>query len=247
MRIAVVGGTGVVGAHVVAAARQAGHEPVVLARSHGVDVTNRADVDGALDGVTVLIDAGGIRTASRRRSVRFFTKATASLLDAAYRAGVEHYVALSIVGIDRVDFGYYEGKRRQEELVRGGPLAHTILRTTQFHEFPGQLLDGARGPVALIPRMRVAPVAAVEVASALLDLACGHAVGMAPELAGPEVSNLTDMARRIVAARSGRRVVVPVRLPGAVGRAMIGDALLPTAPGPCGELTFSRWLSGPEQ
>ncbi len=243
MRIAVVGSSGVVGAHVVATARRAGHAVVVVARSQGVDVTVAGSLEGVLDGVAVVIDVSGIRTASRRRSVRFFTAATTQLLDAGRRAGVEHHVALSIVGIDRVNFGYYEGKRRQEELVRSSPLPHTVLRTTQFHEFAGQLLAAAHGPAAPIPQMRIQPVAAVEVASALVELATGAAVGMAPELAGPEVHDLPDLARSVVDAQSGRRVVVPVRVPGAIGRAMAGGRLLPTDSGPRGLLTFSRWLA----
>ena len=52
MRIAVAGGTGVVGRHVVAAAAAAGHEPVVLSRSAGVDVATGQGLDRALSGRT---------------------------------------------------------------------------------------------------------------------------------------------------------------------------------------------------
>ncbi len=208
MRIAVAGGTGVVGRHVVAAAAGAGHEPVVLARSVGVDVTTGRGLAAALDGAEAVIDVSNIATTRRRRSVAFFEAASEQLLTAGREVGVGHHVVLSIVGIDRVDFGYYEGKRRQEELVLAGPLPASVLRTTQFHEFAGQLMERSPGPVALVPRMRVQPIAAREVAAALVALAVGPAVGRAPELAGPEVHELVDLARRVARAAGQRRPVL---------------------------------------
>lgn len=112
-----------------------------------------------------------------------------------------------------------------------GPLPASVLRATQFHEFAGQVLARVPGPVALVPRMRTQPVAAREVATALVALARSPAVGRAPELAGPEVHDLVDLARRVARVTGRRRPVVPVRLPGATGRAMAGGALLPTDPG----------------
>lgn len=243
MRIVVAGGTGVVGRHVVAAAAAAGHEPVVLTRSRGVDVSTGQGLDAALAGADAVIDVTNVTTTSRRRSVAFFTAATEHLLSAGQRTGVGHHVALSIVGIDRVDFGYYEGKRVQEELVLAGPVPASVLRATQFHEFAGQVLARSRGPVALVPRMLVQPVAAREVAGALVTLATGPAVGLAPELAGPHVHELVDLARELAAVSGQRRPLVPVRLPGATGRAMASGGLLPTGPGPRGQQAFAAWLA----
>ena len=72
MRIAVAGGTGLVGRHVVTRLREAAHEPVVLARAHGVDVTTGAGLDEALVGVESLIDVTNVTTTSRKRSITFF-------------------------------------------------------------------------------------------------------------------------------------------------------------------------------
>src|SRR5947209_4073291 len=92
--------------------------------------------------------------------------------------------------------------------VVGRPLV-TTLRATQFHEFAWQLLHRVPGPLALVPRMRVQPVAAREVAEALAELVVGPAVGSGPELAGPEVHDLPDLARRWLRATGSRRPVVP--------------------------------------
>jgi uncharacterized protein YbjT (DUF2867 family) len=241
MRIAVAGGTGLTGRHVVETLSAAGHEPVVLARSAGVDLLTGAGLDAALAGVEVTIDVSNVTTVKRAESVGFFERAGRSLLGAAARAGVRHHVALSIVGIDRVSTGYYQGKLRQEEIVREGAVPWTVLRATQFHEFAEQILDRVPGPLALVPRLTVQPVAVREVGEALVALAVGEPQKAAPDLAGPRVETLPDMARRLV--RTGtvrRRPVVPLWLPGP----MAHGGLLPTGPGPRGTQTFEQWLAG---
>ena len=242
MKIAVAGGTGWVGRLVVEALWDAGETPVVLARSAGVDLTTGAGLDNALAGASAVVDTTNVAAVGRRRSVAFFETATANLLAAGRRTGVVHHVALSIVGCDRVDFGYYLGKRRQEDLVLADGVPGTVLRTTQFHEFAAQMLERG-GPFAPAPRMLSRPVAAREVALALAELARKEPVGLAPELAGPDEHWMPDLVRRLARAHGSRRVVVPVRMPGRAGRAMARGGLLPTGPGPRGRITFDAWLA----
>lgn len=242
MRVAVAGGTGTTGRHVVEALAAGGHEPVVLARSRGVDVVAGTGLDEALASVDVLIDVTNVQSTRRKVSVGFFEAAGRRLLAAGEKAGVRHHVALSIIGIDRVDYSYYAGKRRQEELLAAGGVPWTVLRATQFHEFAEQML-ALRGPVAVAPRMLSRPVAVTEVAAELVRLAVAPPQGMAPELAGPREEQMVDMVRRLARAGGGRRLVLPLRLPGAAGRAMTDGALLPTADGPRGRITFDQWLA----
>lgn len=242
-RIAVAGGTGAVGRHVVEAVRAAGREPVVLARSTGIDLVTGAGLDDALSGVDAVVDVSNAVTQRRRVAVEFFTTATSHLLVAASRAGVRHHVVLSIVGVDRVDTGYYAGKLAQERLALAGTVPVSVLRSTQFHEFVPQVLAAVPGPVAVVPSMRTQPVAAREVAAALVELARGPALGRAPDIAGPEEHSLPDLARRFLRARGQRRLVVPLRGPVAASRAAAGGALLPTGPGPRGRQTFDEWLA----
>ncbi len=63
------------------------------------------------------------------------------------------------------------------------------------------------------------------------------------DLAGPEVLQLTDLARQVSKARTLRRTVVPVRLPGASGAAMRGGGLLRQHDGPRGRQTLAAWLA----
>lgn len=246
MRIAVAGGTGLVGRYVVAELRAAGHEPVVLTRSGGADVITGDGLDAALDGVTALIDVTNTPTMSGRKAVAFFTAGTRNLLAAGRRAGVRHHVVLSIVGIGRpgMTSGYNAGKVAQEALVRASGVPASIMRATQFHQFIPELLDRIPGPVLLLPRMRIQPVAACEVAAALAGLAAGPPTGTVPEIAGPEQAELADLARLVRQARGSRRPVLRVQIPGAAGRAMADGAMLPTGPGLRGTQTFASWLAG---
>ncbi|MEO6204384.1 MAG: NAD(P)H-binding protein [Mycobacteriales bacterium] len=243
MLIAVAGGTGVAGRLVVTEAQAAGHQTRVLARSTGVDLRRGTGVAAALDGVDTAIDATNLVTLRKSASVDFFSAVARNLVDASRAAGLRHLVVLSIVGCDRVDYGYYFGKRAQEDIVLCSDVPATVLRTTQFHEFTGQLLSRARGPVAVIPRMRTQPVAAREAAAELVRLAVGAPLGRAPELAGPQVLDQPDLARRALAARGARRTVLPLRIPGSMGRGLAGGALLPESDGPRGTVTFDAWLA----
>src|SRR4051812_5096083 len=242
MRIAVAGGTGLVGRHVVASLTAAGQIPVILARSAGVDITTGAGLDAALRDVDALIDVSNTPSMRRKEAMAFFEAGTTQLLRAGARAGVHRHVLLSVVGSDRVDLGYYAGKRRQEALALGSGRPVSVLRSTQFYELAGQLIGRSVGPVAVVPRMRIRPVAAREVADALLALVHGP-LGVAPELAGPEELELVDLVRAVVAARGVKKLLVPVRVPGRAGRAMAEGALLPTGDGPRGRRTFADWLA----
>ncbi|MDY7089875.1 MAG: NAD(P)H-binding protein [Actinomycetota bacterium] len=236
MRIAVAGGTGMVGELVVERARAAGHEVVVISRSHGVDLTTGAGLDEALQGVDAVIDVANVETLSRKKAVDFFETTTRHLLAAEERSRVRHHVVLSIVGVDRVDSGYYAGKRRQEELALAGPIPATVLRATQFHEFAAQLVARIPGPVKVVPSMLTRPVAAADVAAELVRLAEGPAQGLATDLAGPEVLRMPAMVRRV--ARGKLVLTVPA------GRAMSGGGLLPAGDFRRGEVTFDEWVAG---
>jgi len=247
MKMAVAGGTGLAGRHVVRELTERGHEVAVLARAHGVDLVAGTGVDEALAGCDVVVDASNVTTQSADTSIGFFEAATRNLLEAERRAGIAHHVALSIVGIDRVPIGYYAGKRRQEALIDAGDVPFTILRATQFHEFAGQILERTRkGPIALVPRMRSQPIAVREVAGLLADAAVDAPGGLLDDVAGPRVEQMVDKARQLLRARGARTVVVPVRLPGAGGRAMRDGGLLPIGSGARGTETFDDWLAGPD-
>lgn len=244
MKIAVAGGTGTVGTHIVDAVRAQGDEPVVLARSVGVDVLTGVGVDRALDGVDAVIDAINVTTLSADAATEFFTTASGNLASAAARAGVGNVVLLSIVGIDRMPFDYYAGKLAQEKAVASSPAPWTIVRATQFHEFAGQMFTRAKiGPLHLALRGRVQPIAAAEVGVHLARVAAQPPAGHATDLAGPREERLDDMVRRWARARGHRGWIPSVSVPGKQLAGMRAGLALPGPDAILGTQTFDAWLT----
>ncbi|MFB6395419.1 SDR family oxidoreductase [Polymorphospora lycopeni] len=244
MRIAVAGGTGAVGRHVVDVLRERGHEAVVLARSTGVDLVAGTGLAATLGGVRAVVDVTSVSTRSAEVAERFFRAVTTNLLTAGAAAGVRHLLVLSIVGIDRAPFGYYAGKVAQERLVANGGQPWTILRATQFHEFATQIYGQLRfGPLTLIPTMRSQPVAAREVAQRLVDLAEGEPVGRATDLGGPREEMMADLVRAYARSVGARGPVIQFPLPGAFGRAMRDGTLVAGPAAEHGTQTFAEWLA----
>ena len=243
MRIAVAGGTGTVGRHVVAIARERGHHVLSISRTEGVDLVNGRGLDQALQYVDIVIDVSGIQTVSTKKAVDFFTNATQNLLAAEKKAGVKHHVALSIVGIDKANSGLYAGKLVQEDEVRHGGIPWTLLRSTQFHEFvPMSIKAASVGPVVFVPTMVTQPVAAKEVAAALVDEAEAGPKGRIPDLGGPRTEQLKGLAAAYLAKTQQKKRIVPLHLPGPMGKAMRNGSLIPVPGSAVGRQTFLEWL-----
>jgi len=244
MKIAVAGGTGVVGRHTVEAVRAAGHDAVVLTRSHGVDLVTGKGLAAALIGADAVVDVASIETLKAAAAIEFFTAATGNLVSAAADAGVAHVVLLSIVGIDRIPYDYYAGKVAQEKVVERSPVPWTLLRATQFHEFAAQMFDRAKiGPLHVAPRARTQPVAAREVGERLAGLAAGQAQGRVRDLAGPREEQLAEMIRSY-ARREGYRGWIPaLNVPGPQMKGMRAGDALPGQDADLGVQTFAEWLA----
>lgn len=244
MKIAIAGGTGVVGAPTAAAVRDAGHRAVILARSQGVDLVTGRGLDAALDGVDAVIDTSNVTTLHADEATTFFTTATGNLLAASERAGVRHFVLLSIVGIDRMPFDYYAGKVAQEKVVEESPVPWTIQRTTQFHEFVGQLFARAKiGPVRVAPRARTQPVAAAEAGKRLAAIAVEDAQGRARDLAGPREEALDAMVKAYAKTIGHRGWLPSISIPTKQMKGMREGLALPGSDTDLGRQTFAEWVA----
>lgn len=243
MKIAVAGGTGTVGKHVVDIARAAGHDVVVLSRSTGTDLLTGAGLTTALDGINTVIDVSATTSTATKESVRFFGTVTKNLREAENAAGVNHHVALSVVGAAKVNANYYAGKAVQEDMLLAETDGWSLLRTTQFHEFAQQLIHhGKVGPFQIVPTMRTQPIAASEVAQELLTIASGDPRGLEPDLAGPQEERMSVLVKRLLDASGKTNPVVQVSLPGAWGRGMRDGSLLPTDSTRTAGQTFEEWV-----
>jgi uncharacterized protein YbjT (DUF2867 family) len=202
MKIAVVGATGLVGRQVVALAEAGGHETIALSRRTGFDLLAPDQrLVQALRGVDAVVEVTASPTADGEARV-FFTTVAANLGRAATAAGVPRAVMLSIVGTDLTpDFPYYVAKTEQEQAFRAHAPGARVVRATQFHEFPGQLIDwysdGVSVPVQDAP---VQTVDTAEVAAVLLAVATGELTGDV-DVAGPRAESLPELVERVIAHR----------------------------------------------
>ncbi|MFJ6726958.1 SDR family oxidoreductase [Streptomyces sp. NPDC091281] len=239
--ILVTGGTGTLGRLVVERLRADGHEVRVLSRSarpYAVDLrAGGPGLDTALAGVDTVVHCASSPRGGDE-------EAAGHLIDAARRAGVAHLVYISIVGVDRVPFGYYRAKHAVEGLVAGSGLGWTVLRATQFHDLLVQLFDGlAKLPVLLLPAgVSDQPVEVAEVADRLAELAAGPPAGRVEDLGGPEVRTFASLARAYLTATGKRRAVLNVPLFGKAYRAFrAGGHLAPERA--VGKGTFEEYLA----
>jgi len=244
MRIAIAGGTGRIGRLTSAVLEGAGHQTVPLSRGGGVDAYTGSGLDDALRGADALIDVTNTPASDRAEIVDFFGTVTRNLLAAEERAGVRHHVLLSIVGIDRNQRApHYAGKREQERLVEGGPVPWSIVRSTQFYDYPAMVAGRAeKDGTATVAPLLLQPIAPADVAAELAEVATGAPLGARIEIAGPETQDLVDMARRTFAVRGQDIRLVPTWR-GTYGTDMAGEAMLPGEGARLAPTTFDAWLA----
>ena len=208
--IAVAGATGRAGRYVVDVLRSKGHNVVAMSRSNGVDIITGKGLAEALVGVRSIVDVATGDSPEQAAATEFFTVATRNLQEAGARAGVSRIVVVSIIGIDRFTGGYGAAKLVHEQAMLSGSIPAQILRAAQFHELVAQLTDWGRdGEVSYVPRMRTQLVSAQAVGQELADLAVHEGLEPSndpiPEIAGPRVEELVEMAT-LLAARRGDAV-----------------------------------------
>ncbi|MFJ6852157.1 SDR family oxidoreductase [Streptomyces sp. NPDC091271] len=203
MRIAVIGGTGLIGSKVVRKLKADGHEAVPHSKSTGVDVVTGEGLEKALTGADAMVNLTNSPTFDEAAPA-FFRQSMDNLLSAGQKAAVRHFVVLSIVGVDQVpELDYYRAKALQEEILVAGPIPYSIVRATQFMEFIDSVMSWtADGDTVRLPVTPIQPIAAQDVADAVADVAVGAPLQGIHNIAGPEVFPLDELGRITLAARS---------------------------------------------
>lgn len=209
-KFVVIGGTGLIGSKVVAGLAAAGHEAVAGAPSTGVNAVTGDGLAAALADADGVVDVANSPSFEDAAVLDFFTRATTNLLAAARTAGVGHYVALSVVGTERLEeSGYFRGKIAQENLIEAGDVPFSIVRATQFFEFvPGIAAASEVDGAVRLPGANIQPISSDDVASAVVRAAVGAPLGGRTEVAGPDVFALDELVRRALAAEGDARTVV---------------------------------------
>lgn len=206
MRIAVAGGTGRAGRHIVDVLKGLGHDAVPLSRATGVDVITGDGLAAALTGADCLVDVATGPSPDKEQATAFFRTAVANLQRAGEQAGVRRVVLVSIIGVDKLTTSYGAAKYDQEQAWQAGPIPVRILRSDLFHEFVEPVMGwGRQGDVVYVAKSVRQPVAARTVAETAADLAVADDGPSMLEVAGPRAENVVDLAA-LVAERNGDAV-----------------------------------------
>ena len=179
--------------------------------------------------------------------MEFFTTSTRNLLKYAAAAGVRHYVALSVVGTERIpDSPYLRAKNAQETLIKGGGIPYSIVHATQFFEFVKRIADEATdGTTVRLPPVLIQPMAADDVAKAVGRIAVGAPLNGTVEVAGPQQFRFDELIRQGLAARNDPREVVVDPHARYFGAELGERSLIPAGDARLGEIRFEEWLNQP--
>jgi uncharacterized protein YbjT (DUF2867 family) len=246
MKIAVIGGSGLIGTKLVKNLRDKSHEVVAASPKSGVNTLTGEGLAEALAGAQVVVDVANLPSFEDKAVLDFFETSGRNLLAAEKKAGVGHHVALSVVGTDRLaDSGYFRAKLAQEKLIKASGIRYTILRATQFYEFLGAIADSTNtiGQTACVSPAAMQPVVSDDVAAALADVALAAPVNGMIELAGPQRLLLAEFVRRVLRAKKDPREVVIDGGARYFGARINDQSLTPGDNPRIGPTRFEDWLA----
>ncbi len=248
-RVLVTGGTGVLGREVVSRLLEKGYTVRIMSRSPQRGTTNvewaqaqmltGEGLSEALQGVDVIVHAAS----DSRHMAKTDVEMTRLLLEQAKAAGDAYFVYISIVGIDKVPFAFYQIKLACERLVLESGIPSASLRLTQFHEFIDVLLHMCtRLPIGFFPMdWKSEPIDAGEAADQVVRVVGEKPLGLLPDVAGPEVLTLKDALNDWKQARGSHKLVLHLPVPGKFSAALRNGLI--TAPNArVGKITWAQWV-----
>ena len=243
--IVVIGGTGFIGSRVVAKLGEDGHEAVAASRNTGVNTLTGEGLADALAGAAVLVDVSNVQGLEGAAMLEFFETSTRNLLAAAV-PGVRHYVALSVVGCDRLpDSGYLRAKVAQGELIEKSAVPYSLIYATEVFEYIPGIADSATeaGAVRIAP-VRFQPLALDDLVQVIARIAVGSPLNGRVEVAGPEQYRMDELFRTALAARDDSREVITDKHARYFGTELSERSLIPAGEAILGEVSYREWLAG---
>jgi uncharacterized protein YbjT (DUF2867 family) len=245
MKVVVIGGTGLIGSKVVAKLKQQGHDAIAAAPNTGVNTMTGEGLAEAMAGAEVVVDVSNSPSFEDKAAMDFFQTAGRNITAAEVEAGVRHHVALSVVGTDRLqDSGYFRAKLAQEQLIRSSPIPYSLVHATQFFEFLRAIADfSTDGNDVRLPHVQFQPMAAEDVASALVEVALGEPANGLIEIGGPDRFMLDEAIRKVLEFdREPRQVVADPDAP-YFGVAVSDLTLVPGPNARLGPTKLDWWLT----
>ena len=255
MKIVVIGGTGLIGSKLVNKLREHGHEAMPASPNSGVNTLTGEGLAEVLKGASVVVDVSNSPSFEEAAALNFFTTATRNLIQYGQAAGVQHYVALSVVGTDRLAIprqsdsgktirGYFRAKLAQEKLIKESRIPFSIVHATQFFEFVKNIADASSdGTTVRLAPVLIQPMAADDVAAAVGRVAVDAPVNGIVEVGGPEQFRLDEFVRQGLRAHNDPRKVIADPAAGYFGVEVDERTLVPGKDARLGEIRFETWLT----
>jgi uncharacterized protein YbjT (DUF2867 family) len=244
MKIVIIGGTGLIGSKVAEKLKQKGHDVIAAAPNTGVNTITGEGLKAAMAGAQVVIDVANSPSFEDKAVLEFFETSGRNLLAAESAAGrIRHHVALSIVGDDRSDNGYFRAKVAQEKLIESSGIPYTIIRSTQFLEFLRAIAaSSADGNTVRISPGLFQPIAADDVAAIVADVALAAPRNAIVEIAGPERAPFSEIVARYLKAVGDPHEVVSDPEARYFGSRVEEHSLVPLGAARLGRIGFDEWL-----
>jgi uncharacterized protein YbjT (DUF2867 family) len=253
-RVLITGGSGGLGQALIPKLQKAGYRVRITSRRPApanktadiewaqVNLLTGEGLDEAMTDVHTVIHAA---SSPFKNTQEVDIEGTRQLLAAAEKAAISHFLYISIVGVDKIPFGYYQAKFAAEKAIEQSAVHWSILRATQFHTLIDMTLEGlTRLPlIAFLPvNFKFQPIETDEVADRMVESVQAGPQGRLPDIAGPKVQQASDLAKAWLKVRGRKRLILPLPL---FGKTAAGFKQgFNTAPSnPYGRITFNEWLS----
>jgi len=248
MKIVVIGGTGLIGSQLVNQLQQhTTHEVIAASPNSGVNTITGEGLDAVLQGAHTVVDVSNAPSWEDDAVMNFFKTSNENLAAAEKKAGVQHHVALSVVGTQKLlESGYFRAKQVQEDMIRAAGIPFTIVHATQFFEFAGGILQMslADGKV-LIPDANIQPIASKDVALFMAEVAVAQPANKILEIGGPEKFAMTAWIRQYAQATHKDYDINADGNALYSGAAISGDTLAPEHPVFLGKTIYAEWIAIP--
>ncbi len=253
--ILVTGGTGNLGHHVTSRLIKQGHGVRVMSNESSPSVPEGAEFvygdlssgqgfEEALTGVDTILHLA-TTWHSEQATHLVDVEGTRKLLEAGKAHGLPHFIYMSIVGVDQIQYFYYKAKYDAEMLVEKGGIPWTIQRSTQFHNFIVWFLQSLKAdtqPEIVVPSgVRFQPIDIDEAADRLVSLIEHGPSGRVPEIGGPQVLTIEQAAEVYLRIRGSNARVRSEPLKGDMYDAFRSDAIL-TPRNKVGKITWEDFL-----
>ena len=244
MKIVIIGGTGLIGSQVTNLLKEQ-HEVIVASPKTGVDTLTGKGLDQALKNANVVIDVSNSPSFADEDVMHFFKTSSENILNAAKKSGVQHIIALSVVGTSQLqESGYFRAKQLQEDLISASDIPYTIIQATQFYEFAGGIaaMSTVDGKIYLSENL-IQPIASSEVASFVASRVTEKPQMGILEIGGPKKWPINEWIGHFLSQKNDPSEVVKDVTATYSGAALESETLVAQHAFTNGKISYEDWIS----